>query len=100
MHIQPFSIEVDWTEMLCFMEVSTMFYICRYCVFTLCSRVNSSMHWISQSAMWIFVCTSNQFERYEKNLTWYKMPSLKVCWDQTTGEKGTSLSLILFIDMG
>ncbi len=34
-YIQPFSMEVDWPEMVCLMEVSTKFYICTYCVFTL-----------------------------------------------------------------
>ena len=33
-YIQPFTTEVDWTEIGCLMEVSAMFYICRYCVFT------------------------------------------------------------------
>ncbi len=34
MYIQPFTTVVDWPEIGCMMEVSTMFYICRYCVFT------------------------------------------------------------------
>ncbi len=34
MYIQPFSTVVDWAEIWYLMEVSTMFYICRYCVFT------------------------------------------------------------------
>ena len=39
MYIQPFSMEVDWGEIWHKMDVSTMFYICRYCVFTLWGRV-------------------------------------------------------------
>ena len=35
MYIQPFSMEVDWPEIWCLMEVSTVFYICTYCIFTL-----------------------------------------------------------------
>ena len=38
MYIQSFSMEVDWPEIWCLMEVSTMFYICRCCVFTLWGR--------------------------------------------------------------
>ncbi len=36
MYIQHFPTVVDWPwpEIGCLMEVSTMFYICRYCVFT------------------------------------------------------------------
>ena len=34
MYIQHFSIGVDWSEIGCLMEVSAMFYICTYCVFT------------------------------------------------------------------
>ena len=33
-HIQSFSMGVDLPEIGCLMEVSTMFYICTYCVFT------------------------------------------------------------------
>ena len=40
MYIQPFTTVVDYPEIGCLMEVhvSTMFYICRYCVFTWKSR--------------------------------------------------------------
>ncbi len=34
MYLQHFTTVVDWPEIGCSMEVSTMFYICRYCVFT------------------------------------------------------------------
>ncbi len=34
MYIQPFTTVVDWPKTECWMEVSTMFYICRYFVFT------------------------------------------------------------------
>ncbi len=34
MYIQPFTIVADWPEIWCLLEVSAMFYICRYCVFT------------------------------------------------------------------
>ncbi len=32
MYIQPFTTVVDWPEIRCLREVSTMFDICRYCV--------------------------------------------------------------------
>ncbi len=35
MYIQTFSMEVDWPEICSVIEVSTMFYICTYCIFTL-----------------------------------------------------------------
>ena len=35
MYIQSFSMEVDWWEIWCQMEVSTMFYICTCCILTL-----------------------------------------------------------------
>ena len=41
MYIQPFSMEVDWQEKHS-MDVSTMFYICRYCVFTLLGSVKKT----------------------------------------------------------
>ena len=34
MYIKPFTTAVDWWEIWRLMEVSTMFYTCRYCVFT------------------------------------------------------------------
>ncbi len=43
MYIHPFTTVVDWPEIWCLMEVSTMFYICRYCVFT----CDGSMHLMS-----------------------------------------------------
>ncbi len=33
-NIQPFTTAVDWPEIGCLMEISTMFYIRRYCIFT------------------------------------------------------------------
>ncbi len=36
MYIQPFSMEVDCRKIWHQMDVSVTFYICRYCVFTLC----------------------------------------------------------------
>ncbi len=38
MYIQPFNTEVDWAEICHLKEVSTMFSICRYCIFTLWKR--------------------------------------------------------------
>ncbi len=49
MYIQPFSMEVDWQEISHQMDVSTMFYICRCCVFTLWGR----------NAVSLFVCFTN-----------------------------------------
>ncbi len=40
MYIQSFSMEMDWSEILCLMEVYTMFYVCIYCVFTWYSSGN------------------------------------------------------------
>ena len=34
MNIQHFTTVVDWPEIWCLMEISSMSYICRYCVFT------------------------------------------------------------------
>ncbi len=47
--IQPFTMGVDWSDIWCLMEVSTMFYICRYCVcvFTWWSRI------------WVTFCLEN-----------------------------------------
>ena len=36
--IQPFTMEVDWPKIGCLMEVSIMFDICTYCIFTLYRR--------------------------------------------------------------
>ena len=38
MYIQHFATVVDWSEIGCLMEVPTMLYICRYCVFTWLGR--------------------------------------------------------------
>ena len=38
MYIQPFSMQVNWSEIWCLMKVSTLFYICRYWIFTLWVR--------------------------------------------------------------
>ena len=43
MNIQPFITVVDWPETWCLMEVSAMFYICRYCVCTWDGRPALSM---------------------------------------------------------
>ncbi len=40
MYIHPFTIVVNWPEIGGLMEVSTMFYICRYCVFTWWGRAS------------------------------------------------------------
>ncbi len=45
MYIQPFTTIVDWPEVGCLMEVSTILYICRYCVFTWYGRDK----WIMQT---------------------------------------------------
>ncbi len=44
MYIQPFPTVVDWPKNGCLMKVSTMLYICRYCIFTWDGRfVNAPM---------------------------------------------------------
>ncbi len=42
MYMQPFTTNVDWPEIGCLMEVSTLLYICRYCVFTWDGRCQCS----------------------------------------------------------
>ncbi len=39
MYIHPFSMEKVWPEIWRIMEVSTMFYICTYCIFILWGRL-------------------------------------------------------------
>ncbi len=41
--IQPFTTLVDWQEIRCLREVSAIFYICRYCVFTWYDRYAALM---------------------------------------------------------
>ncbi len=43
-YIQPFTTVVDWLEIWCLIEVSTMFQICRYCVFTWVTRAAVCLH--------------------------------------------------------
>ncbi len=45
MYIHHFTTVVNWPEIGCWMEVSTMFYICRYCDFTLWGRVYGMSLW-------------------------------------------------------
>ena len=58
MSIQPFTIEVDWSEIGFLIEVSTMFNICTYCVFTW-YRIqvvhNSIMLWFHSNVSFINV---------------------------------------------
>ncbi len=44
MYIQHFAMGEDWPEIERLMEVSTMFYICRYCVFTWYGRYKKRHH--------------------------------------------------------
>ena len=44
LYIQPFTTIVDWAEIWRLMEVSTMFYICRNCVFT----------WYDSTSLWCY----------------------------------------------
>ena len=41
MYIQPSTTVVDWPEIRYLMEVSTMVYICRYCVFTWWDKIEN-----------------------------------------------------------
>ncbi len=43
MYMQPFTTVVDWAEIQRLMEVSTMFYICRYRVFTWWGRTSDTI---------------------------------------------------------
>ncbi len=51
MYIHPFTTVVDWPEIECLMEVSTMFYICRYCIFTWDGRI-PEFNFDTASAIW------------------------------------------------
>ncbi len=60
MYIQPFSMGVDWPEICCVMEVSTLFYFCRYCVFTLWGRAdkhNIRINWKFRNKLVLFIST-------------------------------------------
>ena len=46
MSIQPFTTKVDWPEIECWMGVSIMFNICRYCVFTWYSSIVRLHMWV------------------------------------------------------
>ncbi len=41
-YTQPFTIGVDWPKIVCLMEVSTLFCICTYCIFTRYGRIIDS----------------------------------------------------------
>ena len=56
-YIQPFTTVVDWPEIWCLMEVSTMFYICRYCVFTWWGSI--SINWL----LWQFKLNAIKISR-------------------------------------
>ncbi len=72
LQIQPFSMEVDWQESWCLMEVSTMLYIFRYCVFPwwgrYCRHTCLAMqrkitprlvYWWVQRALTLMLCMAN-----------------------------------------
>ena len=53
MYIQLFIIKEDWPEIGCLMEVSAMFHICIYCVFTLDQGTKLVLLWrMSMIRMW------------------------------------------------
>ena len=60
-YIQPFTTVVDWPEIACLMEVSTMFYICRYCVFTWWGRFIKHPIW--NNTLWNYTVSSCIFSR-------------------------------------
>ncbi len=51
-HVQCFSMEVDWLKIWCLMQVSTMFYTCTYCIFNLWGRysIQNTLTW--ESTAW------------------------------------------------
>ena len=51
MYMQPFTVGVNWLEIWCLMEVSAMFYICRYC-----GRVIVHVPWYLYLSSYLFVC--------------------------------------------
>ncbi len=52
-YIQPFSMEVDRREIWHQVDVSTMIYICRYCVFTLWGRlIDLLSNWLNANVIW------------------------------------------------
>ncbi len=60
MYMQLFRMEVDWPEIGCLMEISTMFYICRYYVFT-----------------WDSSWTNSPFKKKKEEVTWATSPFKK-----------------------
>ncbi len=57
-YIQPFTTVVEWPDIRCLMEVSTMFSICRYCVFTWDGRINKTkiLVYFVQGIDWLYCC--------------------------------------------
>ena len=79
MYIQPFTTIVDWREIWRLMEVSTMFYIRRYCVFTWDGRLGLPIQSVPENGpKWhvLFTCIGlcgNMVEKRE--FIWTKMPN-------------------------
>ena len=59
MYIQSFTTVLDWAEIWCLMEVSTMFYICRYCVFIV-GQIYVTLSCVMLTNMWVVnkLCTA------------------------------------------
>ncbi len=61
MYVQPLSMEVDWWEIWHQMDVSTMFYICIYCVFTLWGRAEVLSDKITVKMNWTLTTINLNF---------------------------------------
>ena len=85
MYIQPFTTVVDWPEIGCFMEVSTMFYICRYCVFTWDGRCAAEPTYSS-----VLACGyCSHYQNYHKSLTFFSLKKEANSCDITAADSKT-----------
>ncbi len=70
MSIQRFTMGVNWPEIGCLMEVSIMFDMCTYCVFTLQDSDNHSHHTVTViKSAWKMIVLIN----IHKTIFWYDM---------------------------
>ncbi len=70
MYIQPFTKGVDWPEIWHLMEVSTMFYICGYCVFTYRADIHLLLKFSPHHAL---VVSRSPWGTWSSNQNWNKL---------------------------
>ncbi len=68
MYIQPFTTIVDWPEIVCFMEVSTMFHICRYCIFTWWGSATDAVHQVLRAILALIIVCFDSWTALINNL--------------------------------